>query len=251
MNTLVRPQTMCFYPALPVPLDLPVSTSAPHPCPYLPGLAAVTRGFRGDRVPGGAYQEFLDAGFRRSGRVFYQVACPGCRACRSIRVPTDTFRPSKAQRRLARRNRDLAVSWTTPILTAEKHELYRRYLAARHRGEMTGSWSELREFLYRSPTDTIEVTYRSPEGALLGVGLCDVTPQALSSVYFYFEPQEGRRGLGIFSSLVELRLAAAAGLPYYHLGYWVEGCPKMEYKAQFQPNELLCTDAVWRPFEEA
>jgi len=116
---------------------------------------------------------------------------------------------------------------------------------------MTGEPAELEDFLYRSPTDTIEVCYRDPAGNLVGVGICDRTLESLSTVYFYFEPELRRRGLGIFSSVVEIRVARSLGLPYYYLGYWVEACPKMAYKAGFRPCELLCPDALWRPFEEA
>lgn len=246
-----RPQRMCFFPALPAPLGLEVASTPPHECPYLPGRTAVSRGFRCDAVPGWAYQELMDAGFRRSGRVFYQMACPGCRACVAIRVPVRAFRPDKGQRRIWRRNGDLNVSMGPPELTAEKADLYFRYLAVRHDRRMKGDRRELEEFLYRSPTETLEMCYREPGGRLLGVGICDRTPRALSTVYFYFEPDSSRRGLGIFSSLVEIRIARSLGLTHYYLGYWVGACPKMAYKAGFHPCELLGTDGVWRPFEAA
>lgn len=245
------PQHLSFYPALPVPLGLQVSASEPHACAYLPGRTAVSRGFRCDWVPGAAYQALMDAGFRRSGRVFYQMACPGCRACTPIRVPVARFRPGKSQRRIWRRNQDLALGFGPPALTAEKHGLFRRYLAARHDGTMTGSLRELADFLYRSPTETLEVTYREPGGRLVAVGICDLTPRSLSTVYFFFDPEEARRGLGTFGSLVEIEATRSAGLPYYYLGFWVPGCPKMEYKARFEPGEVLGTDGRWRPLAPA
>jgi arginine-tRNA-protein transferase len=200
-------------------------------------------------MPGWLYQALMDAGFRRSGDVFYQNACPGCRACEALRVPVDGFRPGKSQRRLRRRNADLALAFGRPTLTDEKHDLYVRYLAARHDGKMSADRQELEDFLYRSPTDTLEVCYRDPTGRLLGAGLCDLTPVALSSVYFFFDPDEVRRGLGIFSALVEIDLAGRLGLAWYYPGFWVRSCPKMAYKTAFRPCELLGTDGQWRPFE--
>jgi arginine-tRNA-protein transferase len=193
----------------------------------------------------------MDSGFRRSGDVFYQMACPGCRACTPLRVPVAAFRPSKSQRRVLRRNLDLEVTFGKPVFSREKSALYGRYVDARHDGRMPGGAEELEETLYHSPTDTLEVCYRDPGGALVGAGLCDLTPLALSSVYFYFDPALKHRGLGTFSSLVEIDLARSLGLAYYYLGFWIEGCPKMQYKERFRPCELLCTDGRWRPFEAA
>lgn len=241
------PQTFSHFPALPVPLGLAVTTTAPYPCPYLEACSSVSRGFRCGELPGAAYQKLLDAGFRRSGRVFYQPACPGCRACVPLRVPVGRFRASRSQRRVWKRNCDLRVSFGRPELTEERRALYARYMAARHDREEVGTREDLEDFLYRSPTDTVEMLYRDGEGRLLAVGVCDVTPLCLSSVYFFFDPEESRRGLGTFGSLVEIRAAASMGLRHYYLGFWIRGCRKMEYKARFRPHELLGTDGRWRP----
>ncbi len=241
------PQTVSWYPGLPVPLGAAVTASDPEPCPYLPGRVRVSRGFRCVQMPPAALQAFFDAGFRRSGDVFYQMVCPGCRACVPLRTPVAGFAPSRSQRRVLGRNRDLRLAVGRPSLTPEKHGVYARYLAARHDGTMDGEWEELAAFLYRSPTDTIEMCYRDPAGRLLAVGICDLTPTALSTVYFYFDPDQGRRSLGTFSCLAELRLARTLGLSAYYLGYWVEASRAMAYKASFRPCETLGTDGEWRP----
>ncbi len=243
------PQHMSFYPSLPVPLGLPVETTPAHPCPYLPERVEMSRGFRCRTLPGWAYQALMDAGFRRSGDVFYQMTCPGCRGCVPIRVPVDRFRPSRSQRRILGRNRDLSFEIGRPAYSEEKNRLYARYLEARHDGMMTGSQGEFERFLCRSPTDTVEVCYRDPAGRLVGVGICDLTATALSTVYFYFDPELARRGLGIYSTLLEIRVARSLGLEHYYMGYWVEGSPKMHYKSAFRPCEILGTDGTWRPLE--
>lgn len=226
---------------------LPLTAAPPQPCPYLPDRVSVSVGFACDRLPGAAYEQLLDLGFRRSGRIVYRPECPGCRSCVPLRVPVERFEPSRSQRRALRRNDDLAVEVGPPRFTQEKHRLYRRYLEARHPGGMTGQEGELAEFLCRSPTETLELCFRDGGGVLRGVSVCDLTPGVLSSVYCYVDPDEPRRSLGVASSLVEIRLARALGRPYYHLGYWVEGSPKMTYKDRFRPCELLRADGRWRP----
>jgi arginine-tRNA-protein transferase len=65
-------------------------------------------------------------------------------------------------------------------------------------------------------------------------------------VYFYFEPAEAKRGLGTYGILREIGFAQGSGIPYYYLGYWIEPCRSMRYKAEFRPYELLHQDGQWR-----
>ena len=81
---------------------------------------------------------------------------------------------------------------------------------------------------------------------MLGVGLCDLSPASLSSVYFYHDPAESHRGLGTFGVLYEIEYARELSIPYYYLGYWIKGCGAMEYKAAFRPNQVLWPDGQWR-----
>ena len=243
------PQTFSHYPAQPPPVRVHLVTVGGQPCSYLPGRVSESRAAWADAMPAGLYHRFMDAGFRRSGKVLYQPACRGCRACQPIRVPVAKFNPGKSQRRCRRRNEDLVVALTEPQATDEKYDLYRRYLAGRFGKSADGD--EKREsfesFLYDSPVDTVEFAFRDAGGRLLAVGICDVCRQSLSSVYFYYDPAEAKRGLGTFGALHEIDAALALGIPYYYLGYWVSGCDTMHYKADFRPYEILGPDGIWRP----
>ena len=84
-------------------------------------------------------------------------------------------------------------------------------------------------------TEFIEFRHR---GQLLAVAVTDVLPDALSSVYTFFRPDLPHRALGVFAVLSQIRLAAERGLGWLYLGYWIEGCKKMRYKADYRPIEL-------------
>ena len=221
-----------------------------HECPYLPGRIATSRAFYAPNLSGELYHQFMDAGFRRSGRLIYQPICRGCRSCLPIRVPVGTFCPGKSQRRCWRRNQDLRITISDPEPTDERFELYRRYQALWH-DKSDEDRDAFESFLYDSPVPTAEFSYRDPAGRLLAVGICDVSSISLSSVYFYYDPEEAHRGLGTFGALYEIEQAKTIGIPYYYLGFWINGCGKMEYKASFGPNEVLDPDGQWRPHEGA
>ncbi len=231
---------------MPSPVKVPLAVLGEHPCPYLPGRTEQTRAFLAEQFPPDLYHEFMNAGFRRSGELIYQPVCRGCRACLPIRVPVTTFKPSKSQRRCLNRNSDLQITSSRPQCTSEKFELYRRYISLRHHQPAEQDASVFEQFLYRSPIQTTETCYRDRWGRLLAVGICDMCRQSVSSVYFYFDPDASRRGLGTAGALVEIDLARKLGIPYYYLGYWVQGCGAMEYKASFRPCEILHPDGMWQ-----
>ena len=235
------------FPAIPAPVGVPLVVLPGHECSYLPGRTSVSRAFMVGQMPGEVYHRFMDAGFRRSGKLVYQPVCKGCRACVSLRVPVSTFAASKSQRRCGRKNLDLKVTAGEPEATDEKFDLYRRYATDWHgKPAEEEDWATFESFLYDSPVETVEYCYRDGTGRLLAVGLCDECPQSLSSVYLYHDPAEHRRGLGTFGGLYEIEAARALGIPHYYLGYWVSGCGAMQYKANFRPCEVLHPDGVWR-----
>jgi arginyl-tRNA--protein-N-Asp/Glu arginylyltransferase len=244
------PSSFSFYPGLPPPVNVSLTVLGEHPCSYLPDRVSQSRAVWAEQIPAGLYHRFMDAGFRRSGKLLYQPVCRGCRACLSIRVPVELFRPTKSQRRAGRRNEDLTIEVQAPLATDEKFHLYGRYTTQWHRRPAAEESREsFEQFLYESPVDTLEFTYRDAGGRLLAVGICDFSRESLSSVYFYFEPAEARRGLGTYGALHEIKTAARLGVPYYYLGYWVDGCGAMQYKADYSPAEVLGPDGVWRPLD--
>lgn len=216
-------------------------------CPYLPG-----RSFHAfhatDAVDGPLYRVLLDHRFRRNGGVFYAPMCPGCDACRPIRVAVQRFRPRRDQRRCAAANADLTVSWHQRGLDDERRSLWRRYQQAIH--DDPAEDPPDRFLVDDAGIPGGELHARDGSGRLLGVALCDVAGDAWSSVYCYWEPASAARGLGTFLALAEIATAARRGLRWWYSGFLVAGCAKMAYKARFGPAEVL-VDGRWIALAEA
>jgi arginyl-tRNA--protein-N-Asp/Glu arginylyltransferase len=225
--------------------SLGLEPSTPSPCPYLPGRDSRLVALRPDRLTPGLYRLLLDLNFRRLGPVVYRPACEGCRECRQLRVDVARFRPSRAQRRCGKRNADVVAEAGRPEATAEKHEVYRRYLEARHDGQMSGSWEEFRGFLHDAPPFAREVVFRAGE-RLLGAGIYDAGSEAFSAVYFYFDPDLSDRSPGTLNVLWLVGECRRLGVPWLYLGYHVAGGPSMAYKAGFRPHQILGDDGQWR-----
>lgn len=218
-------------------------------CPYLPDKVASLY-FCNGLIAGQHYRALLDAGYRRNGMYLYRPVCATCQACEVIRVPLAQFRRSKSQRRVWNRcHGQFAVSVAKPSCSEERIALYDRYLAGQHgEAKHLETATQYSAFLVESclAEHTFEMQYRH-NGQLAAVGILDHVEDALSSVYFYFDPAYADFGLGTYSALLEITLAQQWGLEYYYLGYYIAGCRTMNYKNRFLPCELKRPDdAVWR-----
>jgi arginine-tRNA-protein transferase len=191
-------------------------------------------------------------GFRRSQSIAYRPACENCRACISVRVLVDDFRPTRSMRRISDRNTDIDAQMRTAMPTSEQYSVFRSYLDARHRD---GGMADMTVLDYAmmvedSHVDTkvIEYRRRSGEGTgeLLAVALTDVLSDGLSMVYSFFDSHESMRSLGTFMILEHIERAKRMGLLYVYLGYWVQGSRKMDYKGRFLPQQRLTADGWQR-----
>jgi arginine-tRNA-protein transferase len=146
--------------------------------------------------------------------------------------------------RVWRLNRDIDVSVGIPTESEERYEVFLRYLESQHDRLMGRSREAFADFLYDSPTETLEFAYRRGP-RLIGVSIADRIPSGLSSVYMYFDPAFARQSVGTYSILWEIEYARKLGLPHYYLWYYVAESDTMSYKARFRPNEMLVADNHW------
>jgi leucyl-tRNA---protein transferase len=222
--------------------------TSPAPCPYLPGRSerkvfTELKGPHADQL-----NEALGRiGFRRSQTVAYRPSCLDCQACVSVRVVANRFVASGTQKRDLKRNSDLIVTECRPWATDEQFELLAKYLGQRHPDGGMSAMDELdyADMIEHTPVNSVVTEYREPgpngkPGRLVGACLTDRQGDGLSMIYSFYDPDlEGRVGLGNFIILDHIRRAAAEGLPYVYLGYWVEGSPRMQYKVRYRPLERL------------
>ncbi|CRK95940.1 CLUMA_CG009384, isoform B [Clunio marinus] len=85
------------------------------------------------------------------------------------------------------------------------------------------------------------------DGVLIAVGVIDILPECVSSVYLYYDPNYSFLSLGTYASLREIALVrelykSCQQLSNYYLGFYIPTCPKMRYKANIKPSFLLCPE---------
>lgn len=213
----------------------------PHPCSYLEDKMATTAFVDpAIKVDPFLYSHLSELGFRRSGQYIYTPHCQGCNACLSARVPVDDFETNRQHRRCKKRNSDLKVCMTSSIDEDEHYPLYEDYITNRHSdGDMyPPSRSQFNDFISNLWKNTRVVEIRL-EGKLIAAGIVDILENGLSAIYTYYSCEYPKRGLGTFSILAEIMLTKQMGLPYLYLGYWIKNSPKMAYKSEFKPLEVL------------
>ncbi|KAM9848195.1 arginyl-tRNA--protein transferase 1 isoform 1-T1 [Aulostomus maculatus] len=163
------------------------------------------------------------------------------------------------------------VSFEEPRFTStyqQSAELYARYQMAIHGDDPDEcSESQFRRFLCDSPLeaegspDGPDMGYGSfhqqywLDGRIVAVGVIDILPTCVSSVYLYYHPDFASLSLGSYSALREIAFTRqlqkqSPKLSYYYLGFYIHSCPKMRYKGQYRPSDLLCPETyAWVPIE--
>jgi arginine-tRNA-protein transferase len=241
-------------------------TMPPGPCAYLAHESASMQYEAVGELSRGEYLRLMLEGWRRFGHMLFRPACAACTACRALRVCVHEFAPTRSQRRNRKMNEgEIELRIGPPSVTREKLDLYDRFHEYQegnkgwpgHPPKDADSYAD--SFVVQ-PFPVEEWCYYLRD-RLVGVGYVDHLPEptpegeagvsGLSAIYFFWEPDLAKRGLGTWNVLSMIGEARRRGLPYLYLGYYVAGCASMEYKPLFVPNELRGEDGRWRPFRTA
>jgi arginine-tRNA-protein transferase len=153
---------------------------------------------------------------------------------------------------------DITVETEPASFSQEKYELYKKYQITVHNDkEEELSEKGFTRFLVESPlvdnrkpkTDlsssaglrygTYHQLYRL-QRKLVAVGVLDLVPSGLSSVYCFYDVDHRDLVLGKFTALKEIEFCQQNRLSYYYMGFYIHSCEKMRYKGEFHPSELLC-----------
>ena len=94
------------------------------------------------------------------------------------------------------------------------------------------------------------------DGKLVAVGVLDLLPWCVSSVYLFYDPDYSALSFGTLSALFEIELVQQLnsrhpGVKWYYMGFYIHSCPKMKYKSKFSPSYLLCPRKyTWWPITD-
>jgi arginine-tRNA-protein transferase len=218
---------------------------APHRCSYLPDQHAALDVRIAVGVSPAELGAMLARGWRRFGPSYFRPACASCHACEPTRIRVASFRASRSQKRARRESSRLIRLLDTPTVDRERLDLYARWhrdREGRHGWDPAplGVDEYAMEFAFPHPC-VREIAFRDPgrDNRLVGLGIVDEVPDALSAVYFFWDPEHAPPSLGTAHIVSLVEDAAERGLPYVYLGYRVAECPSMAYKGRFQPQESL------------
>ena len=223
--------------------------SEPEDCPYLPDRKWQLDYDIVNEMTLSEFSDLVRSGWRRFGFSLFRPQCPTCKECQPIRVPVATFSPDRSLKRAAKGNQDLKVEIGQPSITREIYSLYIRHHLSRSQSvgwRIPSPDSSLLHLssLCEGPLRAQQWNFRL-DGQLVAVCFVDVLDDGLSAVYSFYDPELESRSLGTFMILSLIERARIDHLPMVYLGYFIEGCRSMRYKARFRPHEILGADGQW------
>ncbi|WP_419765478.1 MAG: arginyltransferase [Arcobacter sp.] len=205
------------------------------------------------------YQNMLEHGWRRFGRMHFVPECKNCTKCISIRIDVANYKFSKSEKRVLAKNKDTKVYIQPPSISIDHLNLYDKY--HKHMNDKK-SWPY-------SPIEPIEYSRSYVEGKasftkeflymrddkLIGVALTDILPNSISSIYCFYDHDYEKLSIGKFSILAQIKVAKQLNIPYIYLGYWIKDHFSMGYKEAFTPFEVLENrasldeDTIWSKYK--
>lgn len=153
----------------------------------------------------------------------------------------------------------LVVTLEPNEFTSEKYEVYGNYQTVVHKDLPQDITPQaFKRFLCSSPLrrevmntedgqerilGSYHQCYRL-DGKLVAIGVLDLLPECVSSVYFLYHESIHKHAPGKLSALREIALAAEQGYRWWYPGFYIHNCPKMRYKNDYSPQHILDPESL-------
>ena len=151
----------------------------------------------------------------------------------------------------------------------ESYEVFKKFQINIHKEtEEDSGESQFNEFLVNSPLMYEEGpenmvtgygTYHQQyilDDKIFAVGVLDILPKGVLCEYLYYDPNYRFIAPGVITALMEILMTQQfytqiPKMQYYYMGFYVQSCPKMNYKSRYSASSLLCPEThTYVPLEE-
>jgi arginine-tRNA-protein transferase len=190
-----------------------------------------------------------EEGWRHFGPVFFRYTAverdTAAYHVQPLRIRLDRFEFSKSQRRILRKNSDLALRIGPSVIDDQRRRLFDAH-KSRFKENVPDSLEDFLGWLPAShPCHNIEVGLYAGK-RLLAASYLDLGRTAVSSVYGIFDPAQGQRSLGICTMLHEIEYARDNGYTHYYPGYAFHEASVYDYKKRFCALEWYDWNGHWQ-----
>ncbi|CAD8164673.1 unnamed protein product [Paramecium pentaurelia] len=158
------------------------------------------------------------------------------------------FQSNHPQETQTKKHHQIQIKWVKAQFQDDSFEVYKKYQKSVHDKERVSKMSYI-NFVCVDALDSQELGCWHMkyylENQLIAVGVVDLLPQSVSSVYFFYDPDYKKYSLGVYGVLSEIeyiqkKQISSPQLQYYYMGFYIMDSKKMAYKAEYTPCELLC-----------
>lgn len=223
---------------------LKLGVSQQQPCNYLPDRQErLLFTLPDEPLDAQFYQQLLTLNFRRSGEQIYTTYCEGCQQCQSVRLEAIAFQFNSNQRRVW--NKAKRSDWRYQLVahknmeqcTKKYYALYQSYIDTKHAdSSMSPTSPEQMSYLWQASWLKVQFLEQYTGDELVAVTVVDTTPDAFSAVYTFYQTGQVL-AFGTLAILALIEQAKQENIHFVYLGYYIEHCQKMSYKAKFLPQQ--------------
>jgi arginine-tRNA-protein transferase len=219
-------------------------------CPYLSERTSTMENFIAGQMTESDMEGLLADGYRHFGPYFFRPICRLCHLCVPLRIPLVGFSFSKSGKRVLARGAKFVTALERPQPSNEAFELFRKH---KRRFEDDHAETHL-EFEFHSffhPSFPFSFQLSVHDGSrVVAVSHLDVTKNALSAIYCYYDDSYTRESLGTFAINKAIEIGRERGAPFLYLGYYVAENRHMSYKGRFHPSQVLIQEGHWLDYRD-